>query len=424
MRRFSSRGSDFLPSEYTNIKPFLPSLPPPPVGPDGSPVGPEALSALFSTGMIEHEITVAPRVPIPEQVLSAYRVYRPSPLVRAVELERVLDTPAHIYYKYEGMNPAGSHKSNTALPQAYFAACDGISRITTETGAGQWGSALAQACLRFGIDLDVFMVRASFLQKPLRKAFINMHGGRVCASPSSRTASGRSFLEKDPEHPGSLGIAISEAVETVLNDKDSCYSLGSVSDAVCLHQSIIGQEALVQMEEMGEYPTHIIACAGGGSNFAGIAFPFLEKMLTGGARIEFTAVEPSVCPTLTRGKLRYDYGDASGLTPKYMMYTLGAGFVPPPIHAGGLRYHGMSPLVSHLVKLGLVHPVAFHQEKVLGAGKMFTREEGVLPAPESAHAVAAAVDSALEARDSGEKRVILFNLSGHGFLDLAAYENA
>ncbi|MCK5132777.1 MAG: TrpB-like pyridoxal phosphate-dependent enzyme [Candidatus Sabulitectum sp.] len=423
MRRFSSRSSDFLPTEYTNIKPFLPSLPPPPVDSDGYPVGPDVLAALFPSGMIQHEITLEPRVPIPVEVLDAYRVYRPSPLIRAVELERVLETPAHIYYKYEGMNPAGSHKSNTALPQAYFAAKDGITRITTETGAGQWGSALSQACSRFGLDLDVFMVRASFLQKPLRKTFINMHGGRVYASPSDRTKSGRSFLEKDSQHPGSLGIAISEAVEAVLSEQNSCYSLGSVSDAVCLHQSIIGQESILQMEEMGEYPTEIIGCTGGGSNFAGIAFPFMEKMLTGGKHIRFTAVEPTACPTLTEGKLRYDFGDASGLTPKYMMYTLGAGFIPPPIHAGGLRYHGMAPLVSHLVKLGIVNPIAYAQKKTLNAGKEFTRVEGILPAPESTHAVAAAIDSAVEARESGEKKIILFNLSGHGYLDLAAYEN-
>ncbi|OPX32403.1 MAG: TrpB-like pyridoxal-phosphate dependent enzyme [Gemmatimonadaceae bacterium 4484_173] len=423
MRRFSSRSSSFLPEEYTNLKPFLPSLPPPPIGPDGTPVSPDVLAALFPSGMIQHEITMEARVPIPEEVRDAYKVYRPSPLVRAVELERKLDTPAHIYYKYEGTNPAGSHKSNTALPQAFFAAKDGLTGITTETGAGQWGSALSQACNRFGLDLEVFMVRASFLQKPLRQTFINMHGGTVHASPSDRTESGRSFLEQDPNHPGSLGIAISEAVEVVLKEKKSCYSLGSVSDAVCLHQSIIGQESIKQMEEMGEYPTHIIACVGGGSNFAGIAFPFMEKVLTGGDKIDFTAVEPTVCPTLTEGKLKYDFGDASGLTPKYMMYSLGAGFVPPPIHAGGLRYHGMAPLVSHLVKLGLVNPISFKQNKILAAGKEFTRVEGILPAPESAHAIAAVMDSALEAKQKGEKRVILFNLSGHGFLDLAAYEN-
>ncbi len=422
MRRFSSRSSEFLPSSYTNLKPFLPSLPPPPVGPDGNPVGPEVLGALFPSGMIEHEVTMEPSVPIPAEVLEAYRVYRPSPLIRAVELEKWLDTPARIYYKYEGMNPAGSHKSNTAIPQAFFAARDGISRITTETGAGQWGSALSQACAKFGIDLEVFMVRASYLQKPLRKTFIGIHGGRVHASPSDRTVSGRSFLEHDRDHPGSLGIAISEAVETALNNADSCYSLGSVSDAVCLHQSIIGQEAIAQMEEMDDFPTEIVACVGGGSNFAGLAFPFIEKVLTGGEDIEFTAVEPTVCPTLTEGKLRYDFGDASGLTPRYMMYTLGAGFVPPPIHAGGLRYHGMAPLVSHLVKLGMVNPVAFPQKKILDAGRLFTRVEGILPAPESAHAIARVIDSALKARETGDTSVILFNLSGHGFLDLAAYE--
>jgi len=422
MQRFASRNRDYIPSEYTNLKPFLPSLPPPPVGPDGNPAGPEVLQALFPSGMIEHEITMEARVPIPPEVMEAYRVYRPSPLIRAFELERELNTPARIYYKYEGTNPAGSHKSNTALPQACFAARDGISKITTETGAGQWGSALAQACSRFNIDLEVFMVRASYLQKPLRKIFIEMHGGNVRPSPSNETESGRRFLKNNENHPGSLGMAISEAVEIVLNSSDSCYSLGSVSDAVCLHQSIIGQEAILQMEEMDDYPTEIIACVGGGSNFAGLAFPFIEKMLTGGPEIHFTAVEPVVCPTLTEGKLRYDYGDASGLTPKYMMYTLGAGFVPPPIHAGGLRYHGMAPLVSHLVKLGMVDPIALEQEKVLSAGKLFTRVEGILPAPESAHAVAAAIDSALQAKELNQDRVILFNLSGHGFLDLAAYE--
>lgn len=421
MQRFLSRCSSILPTEYTNIKPFLPSLPPPPVGPDGSPVGPDVLSALFPSGMIEHEITEEPRVKIPEEIREAYKIYRPSPLIRATALEKYLDTPAHIYYKYEGTNPAGSHKSNTALPQAYFAARDGLTKITTETGAGQWGSALSQACNKFGLELDVFMVRASYQQKPLRKVFINMHNGNVFPSPSDRTESGKSFLREDSNHPGSLGIAISEAVEVVLKEKKSCYSLGSVSDAVCLHQSIIGQECISQMEETGEYPTHIIACVGGGSNFAGIAFPFLEKMLTGGKHIDFTAVEPTVCPTLTEGKLKYDFGDSSGLTPKYMMYTLGSGFVPPPIHAGGLRYHGMAPLVSHVVKLGLANPIAFTQDKVLNAGKIFTEVEGVLPAPESTHAVAAAIDSALEAKNRGEKRVILFNLSGHGFLDLAAY---
>lgn len=422
MQRFSTRSSDYLPSCYTNLKPFLPSLPPPPVGPDGNPVGPEVLQALFPSGLIEHEVTMEPTVPIPTEVLEAYRVYRPSPLIRAVKLEKSLNTPARIYYKYEGTNPAGSHKSNTAIPQAFFAARDGMSRISTETGAGQWGSALSQACAMFGIDLDVFMVRASYLQKPLRKTFIGIHGGRVHASPSDRTRSGRSFLKDDTGHPGSLGIAISEAVEWALDRPDSCYSLGSVSDAVCLHQSIIGQEAIAQMEEMGDFPTEIVACVGGGSNFAGLAFPFIEGTLTGGPGIEFTAVEPTVCPTLTAGKLKYDFGDASGLTPRYMMYTLGAGFVPPPIHAGGLRYHGMAPLVSHLVKLGIVNPVSYDQKKVLNAGRLFTRVEGILPAPESAHAIARAMDSAVEARERKEERIILFNLSGHGFLDLGAYE--
>lgn len=424
MRRFSSRTQNYLSTQYTNLKPFLPSLPPPPVDTEGNPVNPEVLQALFPQGMIEHELTMAPRVEIPGEVLDAYRVFRPSPLIRATALEKALETPARIYYKYEGTNPAGSHKSNTALAQAYLAATGGYSGITTETGAGQWGSALAQACSRFGLDLDVFMVRASFDQKPLRKTFINIHGGRVHPSPSGLTRSGRSFMESDPGHPGSLGIAISEAVEMVLENPDRCYSLGSVSDAVCLHQSVIGNEAVLQMEEMDDFPTEIIGCVGGGSNFSGLAFPFMEKVLTGSGEIRFTAVEPVACPTLTRGKLMYDHGDASGLTPKYMMYSLGAGFVPPPIHAGGLRYHGMAPLVSHLVKLGMVSPVAYTQDRVLEAGRKFARVEGILPAPESAHAVAAAVDSALRAKERGSGEVILFNLSGHGFLDLSAFETS
>ncbi len=424
MRRYSSRNNEFLSTRYTNLKPFLPSLPPPPVDNEGKPVNPEVLRALFPDGMIEHEITTAPEVDIPGAVLDAYRVFRPSPLVRALALEKALETPARIYYKYEGTNPAGSHKSNTAIAQAFFAAREGYAGITTETGAGQWGSALSQACCLFGLDLDVFMVRASFLQKPLRKTFIGIHGGRVHASPSDLTRSGRSFLESDPEHPGSLGIAISEAVEMVAGSPDRCYSLGSVSDAVCLHQSVIGGEAILQMEEMGDYPTEVIGCVGGGSNFSGLAFPFIEKTLTGGDAMRFTAVEPVACPTLTKGKLMYDHGDASGLTPKYMMYSLGAGFVPPPIHAGGLRYHGMAPLVSHLVKLGMVAPVAYEQERILEAGRMFARVEGILPAPESSHAIAAAVDSALRARETGSEEVVLFNLSGHGFLDLSAYGTA
>lgn len=417
MKRFASRDSSYLPFAYLNVKPSLPSLPPPPILPSGEVASPSCMECLFPRGMIEHETTLERLVEIPSEVRTAYSLYRPTPLVRAVGLERELDTPARIYYKYEGAGPAGSHKSNTALAQAFLAREGGISRICTETGAGQWGSALSQACLQFGSSLEVFMVRASYLQKPLRRIFMEMHGASVHASPSSRTSAGQSFLEKDASHPGSLGIAISEAVEQVLGDPSCCYSLGSVLDSVCLHQSVIGQEALLQMEEMGDFPDEVVACVGGGSNFAGIAFPFVAF----GAGVSYVAVEPSSCPTLTQGELRYDYGDSSGLTPRYMMYTLGCDFVPPPIHAGGLRYHGMSPLVSHLVSLGMVRAAAVAQDSVFSAARLFLRCEGILPAPESAHAVSCVIDSALRARESGTPSVILFCLSGHGLMDMAAF---
>lgn len=417
MKRFASRDSSHLPSSYLNVKPSLPSLPPPPILDSGEVAPPSRMECLFPGGMIAHETTLERTVEIPDEVRAAYSVYRPTPLIRAVGLERELGTPARIYYKYEGAGPAGSHKSNTALAQAFLAREAGISRICTETGAGQWGSALSQACLRFGSSLEVFMVRASYLQKPLRRTFMEMHGASVHASPSSHTDVGKGFLEGNPTHPGSLGIAISEAVETVLADPSSCYSLGSVLDSVCLHQSVIGQEALSQMEEMGDFPDEVVACVGGGSNFAGIVFPFIAT----GAAISCVAAEPSACPTLTKGELRYDYGDSSGLTPRYMMYTLGCDFVPPPIHAGGLRYHGMSPLVSHMVSLGMVRPVAVPQDDVISAAKLFLRCEGILPAPESAHAVRCVIDSALRSRESGAPSVILFCLSGHGLMDMAAY---
>lgn len=418
MKRFATRDSSYLPETYLNIKPLLPSLPPPPILLSGECAPPSCLERLFPKGIIEHETTLEPEVEIPAPVRDAYSIYRPTPLVRATGLERELDTPARLYYKYEGAGPAGSHKSNTALPQAFLAGEASIRRICTETGAGQWGSALSQACLRFGSSLEVYMVRASYLQKPLRRIFMEMHGASVHASPSERTAAGRKFLACDRSHPGSLGIAISEAVEMVLSDPSCCYSLGSVLDSVCLHQSVIGREAILQMHEMDDFPDEVVACVGGGSNFAGLAFPFMAT----GAGVSFTAVEPSSCPTLTRGELRYDYGDSSGLTPRYMMYTLGSDFIPPPIHAGGLRYHGMSPLVSHLVKLGAVRASAREQEEVFSAARLFARCEGILPAPESAHAVAHVVESALEARESGTSRAILFCLSGHGLMDMSAFE--
>lgn len=415
MKRFSSRDSSVLPSSYVNVKPSLPSLPPPPLLPSGEVASPSCMECLFPPGMIAQEVSLEASVEIPPSVREAYSMYRPTPLVRALGLERELKTPARIYYKYEGAGPAGSHKSNTALCQAFLASEAGVSRICTETGAGQWGSALSQACLRFGPSLEVFMVRASYLQKPLRRVFMEMHGASVTASPSSETSSGRGW---DSSHPGSLGIAISEAVERVVADPSCCYSLGSVLDSVCLHQSVIGQEALLQMEEMGDVPTELVACVGGGSNFAGLVFPFIAS----GSSASSVAVEPRSCPTLTGGELRYDFGDSSGLTPRYMMYTLGSDFIPPPIHAGGLRYHGMSPLVSHLVSLGMVSAVAVEQDEAFSAARLFLRCEGILPAPESSHAVAHVIASALRARELGTSPVILFCLSGHGLLDMSAFE--
>jgi tryptophan synthase beta chain len=360
-------------------------------------------------------------VPIPEEVRRALALFRPTPLIYASGLREALGTPAHIFYKYEGAGPMGSHKSNTALVQAYLAAKDGLATLVTETGAGQWGSALAHAGALFGVKVKVFMVRVSYRQKPGRRMLMEMFGAEVDESPSSKTRFGRMLYEKDPDHPGSLGIAISEALEVALESANSRYSLGSVLDAVLMHQTVIGLEAESQMADYGVFPDVVIGCVGGGSNFGGLAFPFVRRRLAGGPAMRFLAIEPEACPSLTKGELRYDHGDTAGMTPLVFMHTLGMDFVPPPIHAGGLRYHGMAPLVSHLTARGIVEARAMGAERVFDAARLFYKAEGILPAPESAHAVAAAVEQALEAKRIGRETIILFSLSGHGFLDLNAY---
>ena len=383
----------------------------------------DALEALFPLALIEQETTMERYVPIPEEVREIYKLYRPTSLIRARRLEQALDTPAHIYFKYEGESPAGSHKLNSAIPQAFFNKISGTHSMTTETGAGQWGSALAMACQMFGIDLEVFMVNASFLGKPYRRVIMETFGAQVFASPSPRTKTGRSYLENRPDHPGSLGIAISEAVEVAAESGGrKKYGLGSVLNHVMLHQTVIGEEALKQMDLAGEYPDVVIGCVGGGSNFSGLAFPFMRENLKDGQRTRLLAVEPTATPSLTKGIYGFDYGDSAGIVPILKMYTLGSDFLPDPIHAGGLRYHGMSPILSGLYNAGLIEAVAVEQRAVFEAAIQFSRAEGILPAPESSHAIRAAIDEALDAREKGEKRVILFNLSGHGMLDLSAYD--
>ncbi|MBC7349829.1 MAG: TrpB-like pyridoxal phosphate-dependent enzyme [Candidatus Aminicenantes bacterium] len=422
MQRFASQHLSYLPENFYNIKADLPELPPPPLNPaTRKPLQPEELAPVFPGSFIQQEITREKFVPIPDEVLEIYARYRPTPLIYASALRKYLETPARIFYKYEGVGPAGSHKTNTALMQAYLARKEGVESLTTETGAGQWGSALAYACSQFGLKARVFMVRSSFRQKPGRRVMIELFGGKVLESPSPATAAGRRFYQDNPDHPGSLGIAISEAVEAAVSQPGTKYSLGSVLDAVLLHQSVIGLEAMKQCQEFGVEPGTIIGCVGGGSNFAGLSFPFIGQNLTGKNKIKFLAVEPEACPSLTAGQLQYDHGDTAGLTPLLYMHSLGRDFVPPPIHAGGLRYHGMAPLVSHLVRMGLVKARAYPQDQVFNAAKIFFETEGILPAPESAHAVAAAIEGALEAKKSGKEINILFNLSGHGFLDINAY---
>jgi tryptophan synthase beta chain len=361
-------------------------------------------------------------IPIPGPVLEAYSVFRPTPLVYASALREALETPARIFYKYEGTGPVGSHKTNTALMQAYLASQEGIPVLSTETGAGQWGSALAYSGARFGIGTRIFMVRSSFRQKPGRRILMELFGGTVHESPSDKTEAGRRFYAEDPDHRGSLGIAISEAVEIAAQNPEVKYSLGSVLDSVLMHQTVIGLEAERQMAEMGAVPETVIGCVGGGSNFAGLAFPFIRKNLKNNAGIRFLAAEPEVCASLTRGRLDYDHGDSVGLTPLLFMHTLGMDFVPPLLHAGGLRYHGMAPLVSHLVKLGMIESRVVDQKKVFDAATLFMKTEGILPAPESSHAIAVAIDEALRAKEENQETVILFNLSGHGFLDITAFD--
>jgi tryptophan synthase beta chain len=412
-----------LPTHFYNIAADLPEPLPPPLHPGTrEPIGPEALAPLFPMELIRQEVSAERFIPIPEPVRDAYRTYRPSPLVRALGLERSLDTPARIYYKYEGGSPAGSHKPNTALAQAFYNSQEGVRRLVTETGAGQWGSALSFAGALFGLETKVFMVKVSYEQKPYRRSFIQTMGGTVVPSPSPETQAGRAVLASDPESAGSLGIAISEAIEEAATREDTKYSLGSVLNHVLLHQTVIGQEAQKQLAMAGEQADVVIGCAGGGSNFAGIAFPFLRDRISGGSKTRFLAVEPASCPSLTRGEYRYDFGDTAATTPLLKMHTLGNEFRPAPIHAGGLRYHGMAPMVSHLYQLGLIEARAYAQTPCFEAGVQFARTEGLIPAPESSHAIRAAIDEALVARDLREERVIVFNLSGHGFFDMAAYD--
>jgi len=413
---------DRMPTAWYNIQADLPEPLPPVLHPGtGKPVGPEDLAPLFPMALIQQEVSQEKMIDIPEEIQRVYQQWRPSPLYRARRLEKMLDTPAKIYYKNEGVSPAGSHKPNTAVAQAYYNKQEGFTKLTTETGAGQWGSALSLACSFFGIELVVYMVKVSYNQKPYRRIMIETYGGRVVASPSNETNSGRAILEQNPDSPGSLGIAISEAVEIAANDEKTNYSLGSVLNHVMLHQTVIGQEAIAQMEMAGDYPDMVIGCAGGGSNFAGLAFPFIGEKLRGGRDVKVIAVEPSACPSLTRGKYAYDFGDATHLTPLLMMHTLGSTFVPPPIHAGGLRYHGMAPLVSHVVNLGLVEPRSEKQLGCLGAGITFAKAEGIIPAPETDHAIKATIDEALRCKEEGVSRTILFNLSGHGHFDMGSY---
>jgi tryptophan synthase beta chain len=410
-----------IPTQWYNIVADMPNPPVPPLAPDGKPVGPDALAAIFPGALIEQEVSAQRWVPIPEPVREIYRLWRPSPLYRARRLEAALKTPAKIYYKYEGVSPAGSHKPNTAVAQAYYNQQTGIKRLSTETGAGQWGSALALAGQLFGLEIQVYMVKVSYTQKPYRRSMMQAWGAKVLASPSDRTNAGRKVLAQDPNSPGSLGIAISEAVEEAASRKDTNYSLGSVLNHVCLHQTVIGQEAKQQLASVGEYPDVVIGCCGGGSNFAGIAFPFFADKAAGKA-VRLLAVEPTSCPTLTKGRYTYDFGDAVGLTPLMKMYTLGHDFVPPAIHAGGLRYHGDSPLVCQLYHERLIEAVAVPQLATFEAGVSFARAEGIIPAPESSHAIRAVIDEALVCRERGEPKTILFNLSGHGHFDMSAYD--
>ena len=412
-----------MPTQWYNIIPDLPAPPPPPLHPGTrEPVGPDDLASLFPMQLILQEVSQESYVDIPDEVQQVYRLWRPTPLYRARRLEAALGTPARIYYKYEGGSPSGSHKPNTSVPQVFYNAQEGVTRITTETGAGQWGTALAFACQLFGIECDIWQVRASYDQKPYRKAMMEVFGGKVFPSPSTETESGRKALENDPDSPGSLGLAISEAVEVAAQRDDTRYALGSVLNHVLMHQTVIGEEALKQLAKIGETPDVVVGCTGGGSNFAGLSFPIIRENLAGRMSAKIRAVEPAACPTLTRGTYTYDFGDTAGFTPLLKMHTLGHQFIPDPIHAGGLRYHGMAPLISHIYELGLMEATSKHQTECFDAGVLFARTEGIVPAPEPTHAVAATIEEAKACIETGEEKVILTALCGHGHLDLAAYD--
>ncbi|MDP6886780.1 MAG: TrpB-like pyridoxal phosphate-dependent enzyme [SAR324 cluster bacterium] len=413
-----------MPNSWYNIIADLPEPPPPVLHPGtGQPVGPDDLAPLFPMELILQEVSAERYLDIPEPVREIYRQWRPSPLYRARRLEKALDTPAKIFYKYEGVSPTGSHKPNTAVAQAFYNKEAGVKRIATETGAGQWGCSLAFAGSIFGISVDVYMVKVSFEQKPYRKAMMESFGASCIASPSESTEFGKSYLAKNPDSTGSLGIAISEAVEVAATNDDVKYALGSVLNHVLLHQTIVGVEALKQMDMAGEYPDVVVGCTGGGSNFAGLVFPFIGEQLRGGPKIRALAVEPAACPSLTRGKYAYDFGDTGNMTPLTKMHTLGSTFVPPGFHAGGLRYHGMAPLISHLKELNLLEASAYHQNSCFEAGVIFGRSEGILPAPEANHAVKGAIEEALRCKREGKSETILFNLCGHGHFDMQAYSN-
>jgi pyridoxal-phosphate dependent TrpB-like enzyme len=410
-----------IPTHWYNVVADMPNPPSPPLGPDGNPVGPDKMLAIFPGALLEQEMSRERWIAIPDEVREIFKMWRPTPLMRAHRLEQALGTPAKIYYKYEGASAAGSHKVNTSVPQAYYNKQAGIKRISTETGAGQWGSAMAFAGQMFGLQVRVYMVRVSYDQKPFRRSMMQTWSAEVFASPSNMTNTGRAILEKDPDNQGSLGIAISEAVEEAASRADTNYALGSVLNHVCLHQTIIGLEAKKQFAKIGEYPDMIFGCCGGGSNFAGVAFPFFADKAAG-KKVRLVAVEPTSCPTLTKGIYTYDFGDASGFTPLMKMYTLGHDFMPPGIHAGGLRYHGDSQLVSQLLHEGLIEAIAVPQLATFDAGVAFARAEGIIPAPESNHAIRACIDEALHCKETGEPKTLFFNLSGHGHFDMASYD--
>ncbi|MBC2698957.1 MAG: TrpB-like pyridoxal phosphate-dependent enzyme [ANME-2 cluster archaeon] len=412
-----------LPNQWYNILPDLQTPLEPPLNPaTNEPIGPDDLSPIFPMSLIKQEMSQDRFIDIPEEVRDIYRLWRPSPIYRAHRLEAALKTPARIYYKNEGVSPPGSHKPNTAIAQAYFNMKEGVERLSTETGAGQWGSALSFACSLFDLECKVYMVKSSFYQKPYRKSLINLWGANVIPSPSIETQAGRSILEKHPDTSGSLGIAISEAVEDAATHDNTKYALGSVLNHVMLHQTVIGLEAKLQMDMVDDYPDVIIGCVGGGSNFSGISYPFVRDKMKDNRDIDIVAVEPTACPSLTGGDFRYDFGDTAEMTPLLKMYTLGHDFVPPPIHSGGLRYHGESPIISQLYADGIMRAVAYHQTDIFDAAVTFARTEGIVPAPESAHAIKCAIDMALECKKTGEEKSILFNFSGHGHFDMAAYD--